>query len=149
MNTPRLTLDQLREKLNKPQRKAQGHEESDIQIACVEWFRYQYQDLVLFAIPNGGQRKLTTVHTKHGTKDLPLEAKRMKDEGVLAGVSDLMLMKANRFFHGLFIEMKTDKGKQSDTQKAFEVKAKREGYAYATCRSFDDFQKAVTDYLNG
>jgi len=135
MNTPRLTLDQLREKLNKPQRKPQGHEESDIQQACIRWFDLVHPNKMLFAIPNGGKR---------GKR----EAGILKAEGVRAGVADLFLMQGNGYANGLFIEMKTDTGKQSEAQKAFEQLCFVQNYKYFICRSFDDFQKVITDYLN-
>lgn len=110
------------------------HEESKIQQACVRWFRYQYPELTLFAIPNGGKRG-------------KVEAGIMKAEGVLAGVADLFLMHANKDYHGLFLEAKTSKGKQSDSQIDFECAAYLENYDYAIFRSFEEFEKVVTDYL--
>ena len=57
------------------------HIESRLQIACVRWFRMQYPQykLMLFSVPNGGKRTL-------------MEAIIMKNEGVVAGVSDLILL---------------------------------------------------------
>ena len=54
------------------------HAESDIQQACVSWFRWQYPRYakLLFAVPNGGQRSA-------------VEAKIMSGEGVMAGVADV------------------------------------------------------------
>ena len=50
--------------------------EHRLQVACVRWFRLQHPNVLIFAIPNGGQRNVVT-------------AKRLKDEGVVAGVADL------------------------------------------------------------
>ena len=86
------------------------HIESKIQISCVNWFRIQFPMYVLFAIPNGGARRL-------------IEGKILKAEGTMAGVSDLFLMFGNGTYNGLFIEMKTEKGRQTDTQKLFQKKA--------------------------
>ena len=47
--------------------------ESRLQQACVRWVRYQYPDLVVYAIPNGGKRNAVT-------------GAILKAEGVLAGV---------------------------------------------------------------
>ena len=54
------------------------HIEESIQVACVKWFRLQYPNLVIFAVPNGGSRNL-------------YEAKNMKESGTLAGVADLVM----------------------------------------------------------
>lgn len=88
----------------------------------------------LFAVPNGGRRDDVT-----GAK--------LKAEGALAGVADLILLKSNRFYGALLIEMKTKKGTQSDAQKEWECEITKDGYKYVICRSLDDFMKVVTDYL--
>ncbi len=111
-----------------------NHKESKLQQNCVKWFRYQYPDLVLFAIPNGGRRG-------------KIEASIMKGEGVLAGVADLFLMCRNETFNGLFIEMKVGKGKQSDSQIDFENKALKHGYQYSIARDVESFIDAVESYF--
>lgn len=111
------------------------HEESTIQCECVRWFRYQYPTRTLFAIPNGGNRSAIT-------------GAIMKKEGVLAGVADLFLMSSNGTYHGLFIEMKTAKGKQSESQKQFQFLAECADYKYEIARNFEDFRKIIKNYLN-
>jgi hypothetical protein len=117
--------------------------ESKLQQACVKWFRMQYQDLLLFAVPNGGSRNA-------------LEAAKMKREGVTAGVADLCLLKFKREivggieftkYHGLFIEMKYGKGVQSYSQKEFEAYCTKHGYKYVVCRTFDEFRATIENYL--
>ena len=71
----------------------------------------------------------------------------LKAEGVLAGVADLFLMFPVKQFHGLFIEMKTDKGRQSENQKEFQTLAENNGYKYVVCRSFEDFKNEILTYL--
>lgn len=67
------------------------HEESELQRSCVKWFRYKYSNLkpLLFAVPNGGFRNVR-------------EARIMKAEGVVAGVSDLILLLPRQGFHALY-----------------------------------------------
>jgi hypothetical protein len=89
---------------------------------------------VLFAIPNGGRRG-------------KVEAAIMKGEGVVAGVADLFLMLPNAAHSGLFVEVKTPKGRQSDSQKEFERKAQERGYRYAVCRTLDEFRQVVEEYI--
>lgn len=112
-------------------------EEHKIQVSMVNWFRIQYPSMRhnLFSVPNGGRRDAVT-----GAK--------LKAEGVLPGVSDLILLKSNRFYGALLIETKTKKGVQRESQKEWEAKITADGYKYVVCRSLDDFIKVVTDYLN-
>lgn len=119
----------------KTPRKKPRHNESKLQISCVSWFRLQYPNLVLYAIPNGGKRNA-------------FEAEMLKREGVLAGVADLFLVKRNSTYCGLFIEMKFGNGKQTDAQKAFELKVINEGYMYAVVRTFDEFTNIMNKYIN-
>ena len=108
--------------------------ESKLQISCVSWFRMQYPALTLFAIPNGGKRSVIT-------------ATILKREGALAGVADLFLMYPSKTYHGLFIEMKIGKGKQTENQLEFEKQCKKFGYKYELCRSFDDFVNIINQYI--
>ena len=118
-------------------RKRPSNEEHHIQCACVRWFRYQYPHLhsCLFAVPNGGRRDKTT-----GAK--------LKAEGVIAGVSDLILLVQRGGFGGLLIEMKTSKGSQSTEQKTWQKLVEQQGYRYIICRSLDDFMTKIEAYLN-
>ena len=96
----------------------------------------QHPNIVCFSIPNGGKRN-------------KIEASILKQEGVLAGVADLFIMCPNENFHGLFLELKTEKGRQTKFQKDFQIDAQINGYKYVICRSLDEFIKEVTNYLIG
>lgn len=112
------------------------HIESQIQIACVKWFRLQYPELALnlVAIPNGYKTTLS-------------QARIAKAEGLVAGASDLFFFYPAKGYHGLAIEMKTAKGKQQPTQKAWQTAVEANGYKYIICRSFDDFKISICSYL--
>lgn len=112
------------------------HVESELQKSCVKWFKLQYPEYrrLLFAVPNGGRRNLR-------------EAIRLKAEGVVAGVSDLILLLPNGKYHALCIEMKTDKGRQQDTQKEFQKDVEKVGYRYIIIRSLEEFIKELNQYL--
>lgn len=118
-------------------RKKPTDDEHKIQVACVNWFRLQYPKLrnILFAIPNGGRRDAVT-----GAK--------LKEEGATSGVADLILLKSNRFYGGLCIEMKKPGGYQFPSQKAWQKDAEANGAKYVVCKSLEEFMKVVTDYLN-
>ena len=70
-------------------------EEHNIQASCVKWFRNQYPQLrnILFAVPNAARRS-----ARNGAY--------MKEEGMLSGVADLILLKSNRFYGALCIEIR-------------------------------------------
>ncbi len=137
MSNNRITFQQLVEhqRRNKT-RKRPDDEEHRIQCSCVNWFRLQYPThaSALFAVPNGGRRDRVS-----GAK--------LKAEGVLPGVSDLILLLPRGSHHGLLIEMKTAKGKQSPAQRDWQREMESRGYRYIVCRSFDEFREAIDDYL--
>ena len=112
------------------------HNESNIQIACVRWFRMQHPKLarLLFAVPNGGARNAVT-------------GAILKAEGVVPGVADLLLLVPRHGYHGLAIEMKTRTGRQSDSQREWQQEVEAQGYRYVVCHSFDDFRNEVEAYI--
>lgn len=107
-------------------------------MSCVKWFRYAYpkHSLMLFAVPNGGHRHIGT-------------ARRLKAEGVVPGVADLLLLVPNHGYHGLAIELKHGKGKQSESQLKWQKSAEEHGYSYVVVRSFAGFCQLMNDYLHG
>ena len=113
------------------------HEESVIQRACVQWFRLSHRGMsgLLFSVPNGAKMSIT-------------QAKVMKAEGLLSGVSDLILLYPSSKYHGLCVEMKTVKGRQSDSQREFQRSVEEAGYKYIICRSIDDFIREIGNYLS-
>ncbi|WP_234735349.1 VRR-NUC domain-containing protein [Tellurirhabdus bombi] len=123
-------------------RKKPGNLESGLQVACVRWFRDQYRESanLLFAIPNGGHRNKAV-------------AAKLKHEGVLAGVPDLMLAKASGAFHGLFVELKVQyangqKNTPSPEQKQRIKELKEQGYFVAVCYELNQFIEVVNTYLH-
>ena len=57
-------------------------------------------------------------------------------------------MHATEQYHPLCIEVKTEKGRQSEHQKNFEKVATREGYFYQVCKSLQEFNQLIDNYLN-
>lgn len=108
------------------------HRESKLQQACVRWFRLQYPQHLIVAIPNGGQRSA-------------VEAAIMQAEGVTAGMPDLMILIPGRV---LFVEMKYGKNKATEKQKAIHEKLITLKFKVQTCYSFDDFYKIVNTFVN-
>lgn len=132
-NTPHMRFDELlaREKAVKPKKK-QGHQESDIQISCVKWFKVQYPRYVIFAVPNGGTRDKK-------------EMIWMLREGILPGAADLCICADKGKI--LFIEMKTKTGKQNPNQVTFEKKVTELGFQYEVCRSLENFMDTVNRWV--
>lgn len=118
-------------------KKKHGHEEEDLQIACVKWFSLQYRKyaMLLHHSPNGGTRRIT-------------EAKRFKAMGTKAGFPDLQLCLPNKEYHGLFIELKSRTGRQEPSQKAMQEALEGAGYRYVIVNSINSFIECVNNYLN-
>lgn len=110
--------------------------ESQLQHACLMWFRAQYPSLslLLFAVPNGGKRDART-------------GAQMKYEGAVAGVADLILLVPKKGYASLCIEMKTPKGVQSEHQRTWQRAAGKYGNRYVVCRSLEEFMNEVNAYL--
>jgi hypothetical protein len=111
------------------------HLEDHLQENCVKWFDLQHPMYILHHSPNGGRR----------TK---FEGALFKRLGCRAGFPDLILLFGNDDYNGLLIELKTDKGVQSKSQKAFEKKVKLTKYKYVICRSLTEFITEITNYIN-
>ena len=123
-----------------------SEQEHNIQVACVTWFRYQFPHLVCFAVPNGSKRPKKTVRTKTGAiATYSPAAVKLKEEGALAGVADLVLVGMGKV---VFVEMKTPKGTQQDTQKEFLADMAAAGHFVATCYSAEEAIKVIEEYLN-
>lgn len=117
------------------------HEESRIQQQCVAWFRAQYPAysmLLVHPINEGSGHSRTdrmrqTIH---------------KAEGAVAGVSDLLFFIPSKTYHGLCLEFKTAKGKQSQAQKDFQQMMESAGHKYVIVKRFEEFQAQMRDYMD-
>ena len=113
------------------------HPESDMQEACVTWFRYQYAPLkkLLYANGNGGKRSKT-------------EAKAMFGEGVQAGVPDLTLAVPRGAWHGMFIEMKVLPNQPTVEQREMMDVLSKQGYYCQVVYSKEQFMSLINNYLS-
>lgn len=118
-------------------RRQRRHEEDRLQIQCVRWFDLQYPKLrlLLFHAANGGRRSKA-------------EAGIFKAMGVRAGFPDLVLLVKNRHYRFLAIEMKSPKGRQSETQKDYQTAFTAIGARYVVVRSFEQFMEEINGYLS-
>ncbi len=108
--------------------------EHQLQASCVRWFKRKYPQFMIQSTPNAAKRS-------------PKLAAMLKAEGMVTGWPDLQVAWAAGGYHGLFIEMKTAKGKPSDQQLIVHAYLVSAGYAVVMPRSEEEFQKAVTEYL--
>lgn len=78
------------------------------------------------------------------------EMAMLKAEGVRAGVPDLCLPVARGGFHGLYIELKRQRGgKVSEIQQAWIDALLAQGYAVRVCRGAEEAIQTLENYLNG
>ena len=114
-------------------------DEERLQESCIKWIEYQYPSWLkegrIYHSPNGERRDAIT-----GAK--------LKRMGVVPGVPDLFIRIARHGYHGLYIELKTKKGRLSDKQRQFADSAVADGYKFVVVRSLDEFMKVVKTYLD-
>ena len=71
---------------------------------------------------------------------------KAKQQGMLSGVPDLFLPVKNKYFFGLYIEMKSAKGRVSVEQSRHLKCAAENGYAVSVCYSAQEAIKRIEDY---
>lgn len=113
--------------------------EAEEQIALFQWAEFakaQYPELaLLFHVPNGGSRNR-------------IEAARLKGQGVKPGVPDICLPVPRGRYHGLYIELKRQRGgKISSLQKIWLTALAGQGYKCLVCFGADEAEREITNYL--
>ncbi len=121
----------------KKPKKRNRKEESNMQKRCVTWFRMQYKREQLFAVPNGS-------HLAGTAAQRAIQVNTLKAEGMLGGVSDLILVADNGVY---FLEAKAKDGSQRPNQKEFEALVKAMGYKYFIFRSLGEFRAIVEQLI--
>lgn len=110
---------------NRTAKKPKKHPERDLQVECVNWFKNHYPNAILFSVPNEFARKNMT------------EARQM---GLLKGAADIIVVINGKI---LFIEFKSDVGKQSIEQKTFQHKVEQNGFTYYLIRDLTTFKDVI------
>lgn len=115
--------------------------EDQEQMLIFQWAAFahgKYPELdLLYHIPNGGKRSKA-------------EAGRFKVMGVKSGVPDLMLPIPRNNYHGLYIEMKREKGGTVSPEQQKWINAlRKQGYAVEVCKGFEQARCLLVEYLNG
>lgn len=114
------------------------HIEQSLQISCVRWFDLQYPSL-----------RLRLHHSPNGGKRNSIEAAKFKAMGTRAGFPDFVLLVSVGSCPFLGIELKTDKGKQSPAQHAYQEEFEKMGARYEIVRTIEEFIDIVNRYING
>lgn len=123
----------------RPVRKGHRQPEMKIQAACVLWLYNERPETrgLFWHTPNELDRP---------DANASLIARR-RAEGIVKGVADCQLAIARGGYHGLFVEFKTDKGRQSEAQVAWQQLVEAQGYRYEICRGLNEFKALINDYL--
>lgn len=132
-------LDQMRTMANAKTRKRPTYREDRLQMNCKYWFDCQYPQyrLLLHHSPNEG---LLMKHDRDGAK--------RKAMGMRPGFPDFIFLMPNRQYPYLAMELKSEKGRQSDHQKEYQQAVENAGGRYRVIRSLDEFMTEINGYLN-
>lgn len=103
--------------------------ESQIQRQILDWLKATCPSAIVFAVPNGEHRNKIT-------------AAKLKGQGVKAGAADLIFVHQGII---AFIEVKTEKGRLSEAQKAFRDACATHQVPYAVVRGIGDLQAFLAD----
>lgn len=111
------------------------NEEYHEHCVVVDYILRQYPDTLMTIAPNG--IKLTM-----------MQGVRFKRMGYRAGTPDILIFEPKGKWHGLFLEMKREKGGVvSEHQKEFLKRANERGYYAVVCRGFDEAKKVIDEYF--
>ena len=85
-------------------------------------------------------------HIPNEVKCTAAQGKFRKDIGVKSGVPDLCLPVARGGYHGLYIELKTEKGRATENQKTWIQRLTEQGYLAKVCYGFDEAIRCIISY---
>jgi len=103
--------------------------EAQLQQNIIIWFRNNYQ--------MNGKGLIFSVANESTYKN-----KVFKNTGTLSGVSDLIVILDNKV---LFVELKTETGKQSENQIKFQTNIENLNQNYYLVRSLDQFKNIINE----
>ena len=119
------------------------------QVHIFDWIRqnqHRYPQLRwIHAIPNGA--KLTYSFNRRG-KRYSKEALKLLDEGMTPGVSDIFVPVPAYGFCGMYIELKYDNNKPTESQKDFMDEMNRRGYLAIACWGSENAIASIGTYLD-
>jgi hypothetical protein len=110
--------------------------EAGVQFAIVQYIKVMYPN-ALYCASAGGM--FTSMK----------QAIKMKMTGYVKGFPDLQICEPNEKYHGLFIEVKTDKGVVSKEQKEWIKQLNKRGYYATYVKGSEDAIKLIDAYFKG
>lgn len=113
--------------------------EDDIQAAVVQYC--DIKKIPIFAIPNA--QKLSFLDRKKAA----IAMQKLKKIGLKSGAPDLFIPVPSWQYHGMFIELKTSKGKLTAEQKEWLGILSSKGYYAICCYSIDESINQIDQYL--
>ena len=87
-------------------------------------------------------------HSPNEIKAKPQYMVKRREMGVKSGVPDVCILEPNRYYHGLFIELKVGYNKTSDNQKKWVQDLNERGYKTCVSYSLDECIEIVNNYIN-
>ena len=110
--------------------------EAQMQSSLINYVKYQYPSL-LYCASAGGM--FTSMK----------QAIKMKATGYVKGFPDLLFLEPTTKYHGLFIELKTEKGVLSKEQKWWLQELRKRNYIAEACYGFEHAKKVIDMYMSG
>jgi len=114
------------------------------QSAVVAYIQSRYPNALMWSTPNGG-------HLSGNIGKRSAQMNKLKSEGLLPGVSDLIIFEPRGGYSCLFIEMKRSNGGSgaSENQMWFIREVEKRGAIGFVCNGADEAIPVIDDYLNG
>ncbi len=112
--------------------------EAEEQMCVFRWATYMSEQKpelkLLYHVPNGGKRDIRT-------------ARKLKLEGVKAGVPDIVLPVSRGGYNGLYIELKVGKNKPTKEQQEWLKQLEAQGYYATWCTGSKQAIEIIENYL--
>ena len=89
-------------------------------------------------------------HVPHPQRRDAITGARLKAEGVVAGVPDIFLAVPRQGFHGLYVELKRQKGGSLESsQEDIIARLRQAGYRVEVCMGWWEAREVIENYLTG
>lgn len=119
-----------------------ANSEHEEQCAVVDYLHRVYPNVLFFSVPNGAQLAGNTIGQRAARMN------KLKAEGFLPGVSDLIIFEPRGQYSALFLEMKRENGGEvSENQMWFLREVERRGGFGIVVHGFEEAQEVIDNYL--
>lgn len=115
--------------------------EHKAQTAVVDYLQMKYPDVLFWSTPNGA-------HLAGNVAQRAAKMNRLKAEGFLPGVSDLIIFEKRGQYSAMFLEMKREKGGTvSENQQWFLAEVEKRGGFGAVAHGVEEAIDLIESYL--